>query len=1303
MIKRLAIILGSLVAILLVAIIGLLIFIQTPAGLQLADRISRPIVEDVVKSQLGSDISYKALSGKLPNLLVIEDLRLSQNGEVWAEADRFILNWDAKDLLRRHIHIEEIVLADAALIRLPDLPEQDTADDAATPEQDRGGPVTFPTIRLDTAVIERFTIGEEIIGTEQTVSLNADVRTRKRAIRANLFGKTETATDDITLTAFYNQRQLSFETHMTSRADGVIASLAQADAAIELHAGAAGPLDAIQAQVIAELAQYGAVEADLGASASLPDRFSVNLAVTPGRILPEEARAAIGDALLAEFTAAVRRDQIDVVIDELKGAFGTVAGQVEASLPADDPAEELYVRADLNGDIEPSVLEPYGAEALAGPLALTAIVAQDGEAFAFSGDITAGSASVAIADGRSSPDQPIAGQITARVKDFTLGNPQLDPLLKSGASLNADVTLAKNDQLTVQNLNARVGGTAADRVTARGDAAFNLMTQAINADIALGAGATALARFVDGATFTGPLNLTLRTRGTRDKLAVKASGTLPGGRYAETSFTQGALNADVSGLPLAPSGNVLLTSPTDDYRIGAVFATEEAVTTLDQLIARIGPLNINASGAFDREQMAGNAALTIDAGPGVILPGGTLLAGELRANANVAPDGPIAIDARATNLIYADNEIERLTVTADGPRDAISYAVDIFHLTVGDNFVETALASGVADVEGALSVDLNKLDIALSPRKDGRIRLLSPTNVALGETITIAPTAIDVFNQGAVNLSGSFAPDRWQADISAASLTIPQADATLDLTFALDTDAPQPGTLALRLEAEQGGETFAFDGQGTWDGRDASANISILGTGGAERGQLTAALPVVLTRGETLRVEPNDADLRAQFTYNGPLKPLVVLAPLDDERVSGSMLADVSVTGPFTELHAEGSVNLVDTRIEDRTFGIVLNAINGGVTFSFTPEGTRGAVDITASGAEDRERSIKLLGSLNLIEDGSSLDLAFTANRAQIARNSELELRLTTDLRLNGSFEEMTLSGPITLDELDLAIPEIEGGENAPSYTPVNVVRVDTPSAAEAALLEAEETSAPSPVVVNLDLTVDAGNGIFVRGRGLTAEWGTDLAITGTADAPVIIGDVDLVRGELLLAGREFDLTRGNASFSQSSGLNPFVAVEAQTETGTGTDSITAIATVEGPADALEFSFTSNPERPEEDVLALILFGRPANELGAAEAIQLAQVVATLTGTGPFGGSGGVGGAVRSGLGLDRLSYDPSGNELTVGKYVSEDIYVNARQSFSDVGTVISVIYEVSRFFSVETTLQPDGAQKLGANYKRDY
>ena len=457
-------------------------------------------------------------------------------------------------------------------------------------------------------------------------------------------------------------------------------------------------------------------------------------------------------------------------------------------------------------------------------------------------------------------------------------------------------------------------------------------------------------------------------------------------------------------------------------------------------------------------------------------------------------------------------------------------------------------------------------------------------------------------------------------------------------------------------------------------------------------------VPLELNRGERLSVSLPDEEIRVALNYLGQLEPIFSFLPMADQPLSGGLRANVDVGGTLSAPSVAGEVKLENARFEERDVGLTLSNLNGGIDFTVSPEGTKGMVALTGSGASGRENSVRLSGLVALEGQSSDVDIHLVLDRAQLAKSPELELRASSDLRLTGSLQDLRLSGPMTFDELDLTIPEIESGGEVPSFAPVNVVRIDAEPDQQ---IQKVRPPQEPPLEIILDLAVKATDGIFIRGRGLDSEWSADLVIEGSTSEPRIGGEVSSVEGELNLAGRKFNLDEGQISFQRTADIDPLLNVEASTEAGTGSDAVTAIASIKGNSSDPVIAFSSTPTLPQDDVLALILFGRPAVELGASEALQLAQAAATLSGA--LGGGPGVSGALRSGLGLDRLSFDPTARAVEVGKYVSDDIYVSARQSLTQAGTIISIVYQLSRFVSLETTLQPNGAQTVGASYRRDY
>ena len=141
---------------------------------------------------------------------------------------------------------------------------------------------------------------------------------------------------------------------------------------------------------------------------------------------------------------------------------------------------------------------------------------------------------------------------------------------------------------------------------------------------------------------------------------------------------------------------------------------------------------------------------------------------------------------------------------------------------------------------------------------------------------------------------------------------------------------------------------------------------------------------------------------------------------------------------------------------------------------------------------------------------------------------------------------------------------------------------------------------------------------------------------------------------------RKSEQTRGRIIFQPGEKIDPLVDIEFQRESA----DITGLVIVDGRASKPRLRFSSKPAVPEEEVLPRVLFGRSKQSLSASEAVQLASWIATLA-----SGEAGVLDRARETLGVDVLRFesDPSGESasgsLSVGRYVTEDIYLGARQS----------------------------------------
>jgi len=286
------------------------------------------------------------------------------------------------------------------------------------------------------------------------------------------------------------------------------------------------------------------------------------------------------------------------------------------------------------------------------------------------------------------------------------------------------------------------------------------------------------------------------------------------------------------------------------------------------------------------------------------------------------------------------------------------------------------------------------------------------------------------------------------------------------------------------------------------------------------------------------------------------------------------------------------------------------------------------------------------------------------------------------------------LSGQVNFGPTEINIAAATGGGAAP-VPPIR--HIGEPSAVRTTRARAglvEKSGKAAGPVIGLDLEIVAENKVFVRGRGLDAELAGRIQIKGTTAKVVPSGQIGLVRGRLDIFGRRLDLTKGLVTLQGS--LQPFIEFAATSNTSDG------IATLEiiGPLSAPEINAYSDPERPSEEALAMLIFG---NQFATLSPFKLAQLAASLNQL--RGGGGGAAEKVRRGLGVDSLDLtsDEDGNaEVGAGAYVSDKVYTDVTVN-TQGDTEVNINLDVTDNLTLKGTVDNRGDSAIGFFFERDY
>ncbi|MBV8392400.1 MAG: translocation/assembly module TamB domain-containing protein, partial [Alphaproteobacteria bacterium] len=236
----------------------------------------------------------------------------------------------------------------------------------------------------------------------------------------------------------------------------------------------------------------------------------------------------------------------------------------------------------------------------------------------------------------------------------------------------------------------------------------------------------------------------------------------------------------------------------------------------------------------------------------------------------------------------------------------------------------------------------------------------------------------------------------------------------------------------------------------------------------------------------------------------------------------------------------------------------------------------------------------------------------------------------------------------------------------------------------------------------------NAPQAVFVRGRGLDAEVGGKFTVTGNPEAPAVLGNLTLRRGSFNLVGHQLDFTRGNVALANVNEIDPDLDFAATTTV----ESTTIEVDITGTSRAPKIALTSSPSLPQDEAMAMLLFGKPSSSLSPTEILSAAQSLAELTGGSPV--DSGFLGKLRSGLGLDRLSVNSanstnaSGQSSSTtavqgGRYVAPGVYVGAQQGASGDSSRGVVEVEIFRHTKIEGAIGTDSNDKIGAKMEWDY
>ncbi len=503
--------------------------------------------------------------------------------------------------------------------------------------------------------------------------------------------------------------------------------------------------------------------------------------------------------------------------------------------------------------------------------------------------------------------------------------------------------------------------------------------------------------------------------------------------------------------------------------------------------------------------------------------------------------------------------------------------------------------------------------------------------------------------------------------------------------FALKVDA-------LRSPAWPSGETLSLKSSARADAITLRADAEVDGLG-PEPTRAGISVPIRFHTEPFELAVLRDKPVSGRTSFAVSLERVGTLLDLDVHRIHGLLRGQLDLGGTLERPAVNGDARLEKGRYAHEDLGILLQDVTAVM------EGQGATLRLRELKASDGKKgNIHGMGQIRLDpQAGFPYEAALTFDDVSPLHRDDISGNLNGTLFLNGGAQQTSIKGSLRVRPLRLRLPE---------RLPPNVVKLDVEEIGEGVAPTAHKSSpsgSPVPHRVFLDITVDFPGMTTVSGWGLESEWQGALKISGEAPKPVVTGGVHIVRGHLLFLTKRFLLTQGDIIFYGDVPPDPVLNVLGEI----ALRDMTAQVHLSGRTSKPELTLDSLPERPQDEILAQILFGRSTTTLSPFQALRLASVLQSLASRSSQGSAFDVLGKTRDLLGLERLELlglgAGEGLQVGLGKYLGENVRVDVNQRLEEGDVSLRIEVEVTPNITLETQVGTQSRTGAGVFWKYDY
>lgn len=447
-----------------------------------------------------------------------------------------------------------------------------------------------------------------------------------------------------------------------------------------------------------------------------------------------------------------------------------------------------------------------------------------------------------------------------------------------------------------------------------------------------------------------------------------------------------------------------------------------------------------------------------------------------------------------------------------------------------------------------------------------------------------------------------------------------------------------------------------------------------LADGGVLNGKLSVADSIM---SDVLADSKLDGELKVDYQ---DLSSLSALLP-PSIQIDGALNAIGSISGFLKSPQVAVNAKLRDAAFSMPEQGILLNDIDLQLASSTA---NRFHVLGEATAGEGR---IKLDGNVDLLGDRKVASrIRIVATDALFIDTPTIKAQGDADLILALQDNNLDLSGSVVADKADLKI--------GTSMTAVT----ESPDL----ILQGIEPKVDARLL-SMNLELDLGNQTTISANGLTGRLAGKPTIRLDANGLLsCVGEVQVVDGKFTIVGEKLNIDKGIASYAGGAITNPRLSFEATKTIG----NTRAGVSIQGNADSPELSLFSQPEFGDQDILALVFFEKPLDQLSSSDALKLVSIANALRGGDTDSRIDAITNKVAGYLGVEKfdVSLDSENDQrkLSLSSKINSKLDIGYAYNFISSLQALFLRYKINDRWSIQSSVDVESGADIKYRIETD-